>query len=123
MHIKVLLGEGEEKIIIPVANRSCTESDRKNYVLVFLPSPKVEEPADKTGRKRKEEEAGEVTLKTDLWPPMAINSAAGTPGMDAVWGWLVMATLLPTTNSHSKTPLGFIRQGVHVSQKRLALFL
>lgn len=91
-------------------NPSCKQKlyrIRQKRLCFGVLSPKVEEPADKTGWKRKVEEAGEVTLKTDLWPPMVINSTVGTPGMDAVWGWLGMATLLPTTNSHSKTPLGF----------------
>lgn len=70
---------------------------------MFLPSPKVEE--QQTGLKRKGQEAGEKTPETDLWPPMAINSTAGTPGVDAVWGWLGIATLLPTTKSHLKTLL------------------
>lgn len=119
--IKVLLDEGEEKIIILAENTHWTESDRKGYVLVFLPSPKVEE--QQTGLKRKGEEAGEKTPKTDLWPPMAINSTAGTPGVDAVWGWLGIATLLPTTKSHLKTLLRFTGRWVSVSQKRLGLFL
>lgn len=55
--IKVLLDEGEEKIIILVENTHWTESDRKGYVLVFLPSLKVEE--QQTGLKRKGQEAGE----------------------------------------------------------------
>lgn len=42
-----------EMIIIFVGNRHCTEPDRKGYALVFLPSPKAEEPADGTEEERR----------------------------------------------------------------------
>lgn len=77
----------------------------KAMLWCFFRHPKQKN--QQTGLKRKGEEAGEKTPKTDLWPPMAVTSTAGTPGVDAVWGWLGIATLIPTTKSPLNTLLGF----------------